>query len=408
MGDETPYFVSVEEALEIAAKTPLNISLENISISKAHNRLLATSMTSPLDDPPFDNSAMDGWAVIHQNTLSATKENPIELEIIGTVSAGDGELPPQISNGQAIRIMTGAPMPSGTDSIIQIEATITNPEKTKVKLFEPSKPNFIRRRGENIASGDEIFPLGTQLTPERLGLCATMGYHEISVQKKLKVAIISTGDEIVPVGQELQPGEIYESNSHGLAALVSWLGHTPTIHPSVADDIPSLRKALNNASNSADIILTSGGVSMGEFDYVRKIMESEGQIHFWRVKLRPGSPPLFGLWQDTPIWGLPGNPVSSHVVFRTLVAPWIRSQTHASGPIETKIRIKLADPVKAMADGLTLRRLQLELTEEGLIGYVRTHQGSNNLHSLAIASALTLLPPGSKGEVGEWIDALLL
>ena len=147
---------------------------------------------------------------------------------------------------------------------------------------------------------------------------------------------------------------------------------------------------------------------MGEFDFVRKIMENEGEIHFWRVKLRPGSPPLFGIWRDTPLWGLPGNPVSSHVVFRILTAQWIRSQTKASGPSEVKVRVRLADSVKAMADGLTLRRINIEFTPEGLVGHITTHQGSNNLHSLAIASALTLLPPGSSGASGEWIDALLL
>ena len=409
MGGQTPYFVSVEEALEIANQTELLTTPEIVVLGDADNRLLATDITSPYDDPPFDNSAMDGWAVHHQDTTSASEENPASLKIIGTVQAGGASEPtPAVGLGQAMRIMTGAQMPEGADSIIQVEHTAVNEGGTKVKLYHPSKPNFIRRRGENLTVGQVVFAAGTLLTPERIGLCATMGFAELKVQSKLNISIISTGDEIVPVGQELKPGQIFESNSHGLAALVKWLGHRPTIHPTVADDLNSLREVLDDASKSADIILTSGGVSMGEFDFVRKIMENEGEIHFWRVKLRPGSPPLFGIWRDTPLWGLPGNPVSSHVVFRILTAQWIRSQTKASGPSEVKVRVRLADSVKAMVDGLTLRRINIEFTPEGLVGHITTHQGSNNLHSLATASALTLLTPGSSGAAGEWIDALLL
>lgn len=409
MGEQTPYFISVVEALEIAYQTPLPITSEVVELAQADNRLLASDLISPIDDPPFDNSAMDGWAVQYQDTTSAREEAPVKLEIIGTVQAAETSTPPPVVGaGQAMRIMTGAPMPEGADSIIQIEHTTVSKDEKQVALHFPSKPNFIRRCGENLVAGQIVFPSGTLLTPERLGLCATMGFGELKVQSKLKIAIISTGDEIIPLGQELKPGQIYESNSHGLAALVKWLGHEPTIHPNVADNLNSLRKALDQAAKSADIIITSGGVSMGEFDFVRKIMEEEGDVHFWRVKLRPGSPPLFGTWKDIPLWGLPGNPVSSHVVFRVLTAPWIRRQSKASGPREVKVRVRLADPVKAMADGLTLRRIDLEFTPEGLIGRVTTHQGSSNLHGLATAAALTLLPPGSSGAAGEWIDALLL
>ena len=409
MGEQTPYFVSVDEARAIADQIPLNTTAEVVGLELGDNRLLATDLICPIDDPPFDNSAMDGWAVQHQDTIHATPETPVMLVIIGTLPAGEtSTTAAAVEAGQAMRIMTGAPMPEGADSIIQVEHTTVDESCQQVELHYPSKPNFIRRRGENITAGQMVFPAGTLLTPERLGLCATMGFGELKVQGKLKIAIISTGDEIIPVGQELKPGQIYESNSHGLAALVKWLGHTPTIHPNVADDLNSLRAALDEASRSADIIITSGGVSMGEFDFVRKIMEDEGDIHFWRVKLRPGSPPLFGTWKDIPLWGLPGNPVSSHVVFRILVAPWIRSQTNANGPREAKVRVRLADAVKVMADGLTLRRINLEFTPEGLVGRVTTHQGSNNLHGLATAGALTLLSPGTSGEVGEWIDALLL
>ena len=235
-----------------------------------------------------------------------------------------------------------------------------------------------------------------------------MGYPTIPVFKRLKVAIISTGDELKQPGEELKLGELYESNSYGLAGLVQWTGHEAIRYPTTADNLDSLREILNQASQECDLILTSGGVSMGEWDLCRKIMEEEGDLHFWRVKIRPGSPPLFGLWNETPMFGLPGNPVSSHVVFRMLVAPWIRSQTNAQGPIEQRVFVQLQDRVKSTNDCLTLRRIVVESTPDGMKAYQPRHQGSGNLESLASADALTLLKPGQSGEVGEWIEALLL
>jgi molybdopterin molybdotransferase len=209
-------------------------------------------------------------------------------------------------------------------------------------------------------------------------------------------------------GEPLRHGEIYESNSYGLAGLVEWAGHEPVRFASVSDSLNSLRIALNEAASTCDVILTSGGVSMGEFDYVRRLMEDEGDIHFWRMKIRPGSPPLFGLWNTTPLFGLPGNPVSSHVVFRMLVAPYLRSALGADGPREWTVRARLCDRVKSTKDCLTLRRVTLTSTDEGMMAHQPKHQGSGNLDSLATAHGLTLLQPGESGEVGEWIEVLVL
>ncbi|DAC69313.1 MAG TPA: molybdopterin molybdenumtransferase MoeA, partial [Candidatus Poseidoniales archaeon] len=202
--------------------------------------------------------------------------------------------------------------------------------------------------------------------------------------------------------------EIYESNSFGLAGLVKWMGHIPVRYPVVSDTMETLREALEDASESCDIILTSGGVSMGEFDYVRRLMEEEGDVHFWRMKIRPGSPPLFGLWNATPLFGLPGNPVSSHVVFRMLVAPYLRHSLGTDGPQEWIVRAKLCDSVKSTEDCLTLRRIVLRPTEEGMMAYQPRHQGSGNIESMASANGLTLLQPGQSGDAGTWIDVLVL
>jgi len=401
---ETPYFVPLEEARTICRQTPPRLTVEEVPLDEAHGRILAADLKSTVNDPPFDNSSMDGFACkFDENAIY-----PLTLAVLGTQAASGQNPSVAVEHGQAVRIMTGAPMPPGTDAILPIERCTVGDGGTEVTLNEAPKPHFVRLKGENIEQGAVGLRQGDRLTPSRVGLCATMGYASVKVYRKLRMGIVSTGDELKLPGQALQHGEIYESNSFGLAGLVRWLGHEPVRFQSVSDSLDSLRTVLNEASASCDIILTSGGVSMGEFDYVRRLMEEEGDIHFWRMKIRPGSPPLFGLWNDTPLFGLPGNPVSSHVVFRMLVADYVRTATGADGPKEWTVRAKLCDRVKSTMDCVTLRRVTLQATEEGMMAYQPRHQGSGNLESLASANGLTMLQPGEVGEVGEWIDVLVL
>ena len=399
---ETPYFVELERALDICKKTTIQTTTERVNIDDSHGRILAVDLPSKVNDPPFDNSAMDGFAMRYEDTL----EPPSTLQIIGTIQASGQEDNISVENGQAVRIMTGAPIPKGADSILQVE--LTSVDGDKVTLSQPSMKHFIRKKGENLSEGETTLSTGTHLTPSRVGLCATMGYSSIPVIKKLKVAIISTGDELKQPGEELERGEIYESNSFGISGLVKWLGHEPVRMYSVGDTIDDLRKTLNYASINTDLIITSGGVSMGDWDLVRKIMEEEGDLHFWRVKLRPGSPPLFGLWNNTPIFGLPGNPVSSHVVFRMLVAPWIRHTTRANGPIEPRSLAKLATNVKPTKDCLTLRRVSIQMDESGLSAHQKIHQGSGNLASMALSEGMVVLQPGREYSIGDTVEVMFL
>ena len=399
---ELPYFIEVAQALEICKKTTLQTTVERVSLDQSHNRILAVDLPSLVDDPPFDNSAMDGFAMRYEDTVDV----PAKLEIIGTIQAAGQEDNITIEKGQAVRIMTGAPIPKGADSILQIELTTT--EDNTVTLHQESMKHFIRNKGENLTKGSIALTAGSYLTPSRVGLCATMGHSSIPVVKRLKVAIISTGDELKQPGEELERGQIYESNSFGLYGLVNWLGHEATRLHCVGDTLDELRQTLNKASSEHDLILTSGGVSMGDWDLVRKIMEDEGDIHFWRVKLRPGSPPLFGTWNNTPIFGLPGNPVSSHVVFRVLVAPWIRYNTQADGPIENRAVAKLATKVKPTRDCLTLRRVSIEFTESGLEAHQKIHQGSGNIASMALSEGMVILQPGCEYSIGDNVEVMFL
>ena len=293
--------VTIERALEIVRQTAVTLATEWVPLLQAYNRILSEDLTSKVDDPPFDNSAMDGWAV------RSIDEQRLE---VGTTAAGTAPL--KVKAGEAIRIMTGAPMPEGADAIVLIEDGLQGKAHT----------NFIRRQGENLSQGTVALQAGQIMTPAAISLAATMGHATIPVRVKPRVAVISTGDELVAPGDELEAGSIYESNSYGLCALLEKIGCAPFLQEVVVDSLDALRSTLN--SLDCDVILTSGGVSMGEFDYVRKLMELEGDIHFWKVAMRPGKPVMFGELNGVPVLGLPGNPVSVIVCALIFLLPVIR------------------------------------------------------------------------------------
>ena len=401
MAKPYPYFVSLDEARDICLNNKISLPAEEVSIDDSLNRIIANNVVDKVNDPPFDNSAMDGFAVI----FSETKSTPVELSIIGVSNAGSDNLP-ELSSGQAMKIMTGAPIPKGADSIIPIEKCTINGEK--VTLNEQSKPHFIRKKGENFTKNSVLFEPGEILTPEKISLCAAAGVNKLSVYQKLKVAIIPTGDELKPLSEELEYGEIYESNSYGLSALISSLGHEATRFSTVVDNLDTLRETLNSAAKNHDLIITSGGVSMGDRDFVRTIMQEEGEIKFWRVKMRPGSPPIFGHWSNTPIFGLPGNPVSSHVVFRVIVIDWLMSLTNSTNPKSKIIQATLHDDVKVVEGFTTFRRVELFYHQGKTIARLKGHQGSGNIAGIAMSDGLTILGPKSSGKKGESCQIMLL
>ena len=394
--------VSLERAIELACEVPMIRRTEIVSLDEARGRVLAASLASKVDDPRFDNSAMDGFAVRAEDcTSSGTK-----LEIVGTSQAGSTDLP-VVRKGQGCRIMTGAPIPEGADAIVMVEDTEIEGEH--VIINGPVRPGYIRRRAENLSIGQEALPEGTQLSSASLALAGTMGHGVLEVIEKPRIAILSTGDELISPGGELKSGQIYESNSHALASLVEAMGCQAIRLESANDSMDELRQTLDSLTDY-DAILTSGGVSMGEWDLVRKIMEEEGEISFWRMKLRPGGPPLFGTWKNTPLFGLPGNPVSSLVVFHVLVAPWIAKLLgyhEEMGPrISQQVSVRLADDVSGAPGKLCLRRIRITSENGELIATTHTHQGSGNIHSMVAHNGLTLLPPDTNGKAGDIIHAL--
>jgi len=397
--------VSLERALEIASQFPLHRDSETMPLDQASGRILFDDLSSHVDDPRFDNSAMDGWAV-----READCEEPgAVLRIVGTSQAGSADVP-KVGDGDACSIMTGAPIPEGADSIVMVEDSSTN--EGTVKITGPARPGFIRRRGENLTKGDRPLKSGNILTPSAISLAATMGHDRVSVVRKPSIAVIGVGDELTPPGEPLPENSIYESNTFGISSLVKKAGGEPRRFELIRDSIDNLREALDEAAESCDAIITSGGVSMGKWDIVRQIMEEEGDVKFWRIMMRPGGPPLFGTWKGKPLFGLPGNPVSSHVVFTVLVAPWISKSMGSDGfngsSMANRVRVTMQEPLRGAPGKLCMRRISIRQEGDSLVASTSTHQGSGNIHSMVAHNGLSLLPPDTNCEEGDIIDALWL
>jgi molybdopterin molybdotransferase len=391
--------------LEIASQFPLHRDSETVPLDQASGRILFDDLNSHVDDPRFDNSAMDGWAV-----READCEEPgAVLRIVGTSQAGSADVP-KVGDGEACSIMTGAPIPEGADSIVMVEDSSTN--EGTVKITGPARPGFIRRRGENLTKGDRPLKSGNILTPSAISLAATMGHDRVSVVRKPSIAVIGVGDELTPPGEPLPENSIYESNTFGISSLVKKAGGEPRRFELIRDSIDNLREALDEAAESCDAIITSGGVSMGKWDIVRQIMEEEGDVKFWRIMMRPGGPPLFGTWKGKPLFGLPGNPVSSHVVFTVLVAPWISKSMGSDGfngsSMANRVRVTMQEPLRGAPGKLCMRRISIRQEGDSLVASTSTHQGSGNIHSMVAHNGLSLLPPDTNCEEGDTIDALWL
>ena len=397
--------VSLERALEIATQLSMQRTPEVLPLDQASGRILFDDLSSHVDDPRFDNSAMDGWAVREADC----KESETVLRIVGTSQAGSAEVPP-VGKGEACSIMTGAPIPEGADAIVMVEESTAH--GGSVTINGPARPGFIRRRGENLTKGERPLKSGNLLTPSAISLAATMGHDMVSVVRQPSIAVIGVGDELTPPGEPLSENSIYESNTFGISSLVKKMGGIPRRHALIRDSIDDLREALDGAAESCDAIITSGGVSMGKWDIVRQIMEEEGDVKFWRIMMRPGGPPLFGSWKGKPIFGLPGNPVSSHVVFTVLVAPWMSKSMGSDEPhgsrMANRVRVTMQEPLNGAPGKLCMRRISIRQEGDSLVASTSTHQGSGNIHSLVAHNGLSMLPPDTNCEKGDTIDALWL
>ncbi len=374
---------------------------EDCLIVNAYHRVLAEDIFSPLVLPPFNNSSMDGFAVRNAEIIGASAESPVILPVSLDIPAGFSSQG-VLAKGTAARILTGAPVPEGADAVIPVEdtdqykAVQTGPMQQTVSFFKPAKKgDNIRLAGEDVAAGQLVLEKGRRLLPQDIGLLASLGIREVKVNQKARVALFSSGDELLLPGQPMSPGKIFDSNSYVLTGLFEEAG-AEVISLGIASDNPeSVKATLDQALQTpVDLIVSSAGVSVGAFDYVREVIEANGSLSFWRVNMRPGKPIAFGNYKDIPFIGLPGNPVSAYIGATVFVLPFI-SKLHGLPPYSQHvIQAVLDDPLNS-PDGRESFYRGIIRKEGGVYRARLTgHQGSGNLFSLVQANALLIVPAG--------------
>ena len=389
----------MQEALDylLAQAKPLS-ETEQVPLTEALGRVLAEPVRSQVDVPPWDNSAMDGYAV---NTRDLG-DNPT-LRIAQRIPAGSSGTP--LEPATAARIFTGAPVPEGADAVVMQE--VCEAEGENLRILELPKPGAnIRRAGEDILQGEEVLARGTRLQPQQLGLAASVGVAELSVYRRLKVAIFSSGDELVMPGGELGPGQIYNSNGFTLRGLVERLGCEVIELGMVEDTLDATCSALERGAREADLILASGGVSVGEEDHVKPAVERLGSLDLWKVAIRPGKPLAFGHVAQTPFIGAPGNPVSLFVTVMVFARPFLlRMQGVEQDYLPTPLRATAAFEKGDNDKRQEYARGRLEMDDEGrAVVRLYANRSSGVLSSVAWANGLAVLPPLTAVAPGDTIE----
>ena len=400
--------ISVNDAKSIIQKNIFELKPEIIDLSESSEKTLAKNIKAKFPSPSFDNSAMDGFAVRSSDTFGATKTNMVSLKNIDVSSAGSpSDL--VLKKGECIQCMTGAKIPEGADAIIMVEDTsgFSNDESVQI-MIEAKVGQHIRKMGEEINEGDTLIKKGTIISTSEIGVCASSGYGELVVSKKPKVAIFATGNELVEPGKNLKEGEIYNSNLFLFADLVNKAGSKVLMRNVIKDDKSSLRSFLFDALESCDVIISSGGVSMGRYDYVREVFIDLGvKEHFWKVAQKPGKPFFFGTNNKSLIFGLPGNPVSAYIGFMIWVWPVLKELMGSLKDQSVKGILSEPFPLEKLKQRYLFGQSWIENGK--LRCKASTKIGS---HMLSSALEANCILRASKGEgflkPGDFIDVIML
>lgn len=388
-----PTRIGLEQALQIVAARAAQhrLPIELVPLADAYGRILAEDIRAPHPLPPFANSAMDGFAL---RGADLPAQGECTFTLIGEVFAGATSAP-EVGEGQCVRITTGAPMPMGADTVVIKEDVSVEGEHVRVKAGEKVGAN-VRAAGEDYAGGDLALASGTPLGAAQMGVLAALGVDRVPVRRAPRIAVIATGNELVPVGQPLGFGQIHESNALMLASLAHESGARAVVQRCVRDDPEALRVALLDAATEADVIVTSGGVSAGEADHLPAILRGIGEIHFHKVRLKPGMPTLFGEIGACLYFGLPGNPVASAVTYRVFAGFALRAMLGVTA-VAKPGRARLDAPLHKRHPRAEFARCSLRVDDEG-VQWAALHakQGSGMLRGLAETDALALLPEGEK------------
>jgi molybdopterin molybdotransferase len=398
--------LSVEDARQRILDTVHPLNEEAAPLDGALGRTLARDVVAREALPAFVNSAMDGYAVRSDDTRGATAEAPAHLRLVGEVPAGK-VYAGMVSEGEAVRILTGAALPIGADAVLEQE--LTGLEGAHVLLHAEVLPGRnLRPIGDDVPPGTLLAPRGTEIGPAEIALLAAFGIHPVQVARQPRVVILSTGDELTPLGETPGPGQIRETNGLYLAAAVARAGGSP-IRLALARDRAEEIRARLAETTGADLILTSGGVSVGDYDLVKLILAEEGTVDFWRVRMRPGKPVAFGLLGGIPMLGLPGNPVSAAVTFELFGRPAIRKMLGSNRLERPLVEVELDGEEIERSDRRHFVRAQLRSRGGMLVATPTGSQASHRIASLQEATALLVIMEGEgMVRIGEHLQALLL
>lgn len=387
--------ISVESALETILKEIRPLGLESTDINSALGRVLGEDIAARGGNPPWDNSAMDGYALRAADVKGASNDKPAKLSVIYDLPAGSvGHAP--VGPGQAVRIMTGAPIPEGADAVVMVEKTESGDGFVLIKTEAKTGEN-IRRAGEDFKAGDVVVKKGSLIRPAEVSMLATVRVPFVLVHKRPRVAVISTGDELCDINELPPSGKITNSNGYALAALVAASGAVPIQLGIARDSKESLRQKLT-AALSADCIISSGGVSVGDYDFVKDVLKDMGSsMIFWKVAMKPGKPLAFGVIGGKPAFGLPGNPISSMVAFEQFVRPTLMKMAGRTGLYRQTFSATLTKDIKIKPGRMNFIRAELTLSEKGLSVTPLDGQGSGMIMTMVRANSFVIVPQDSSG-----------
>lgn len=375
---------SLHDALRRVLSAVQPVLPERVGLDQAFGRVLAQDVVSPLDVPPWDNSAMDGFAVRRADVT----QPGVVLRVGETIPAGS--VPSvALTPGVCARIMTGAPIPQGADAVVMVERTAeVGPDRVRVDVV-PTERQHIRPQGGDVTVGAVVLSAGAVLTPAAVGTLASLGMPSVLVAQRPRVALLGTGDEVVEPGWPVAPGQIYSSNTLSLMGLVLEAGGVP-VHCGIAPDTPDGLRAALARCGRADVIVTTGGVSVGDYDHVKDVL---GELDFWKVAMKPGKPLAFGRFNGVPVFGLPGNPVSCMVNFLQFVRPVIRATLGDPSPYLPVVDAVLDAPVRKKPGRALLARVTLRWDQGRWVATPARSQSSGVLSSMMHGTGLTLIPP---------------
>jgi len=387
MPDERRLVLSVEEAREHILATVHVLEPECVGLLEAEGRVLAEEVAADRDIPPLANSAMDGYGVRGADVTQA----PARLRIVGEIAAGHvSEV--GIGPGQAVRIMTGAPVPAGADTVVRFEDTHQDGSWVEVSKAYPPGKN-VRAAGEDVQAGQVVLEPGKALRPQEIGMLAAVGRMKVAVVRRPRVAILATGDEVVPPDQSPGPGQIRDANSYTVAAQVQTFGGLPLLLGVARDEEALVRRGMREAlEREADFIITSGGVSMGDFDLVKQVLAAEGEMHFWSLNMKPGRPMAFGVVDGVPLLGLPGNPVAAMISTELFARPALLKMQGFTDWSHPKVAARLTQPIARKDGRRHYLRVRLLETDAGYEAMLTGDQGSGILDSLVQADGLAIIP----------------